>query len=474
MKKLLKPLSIVVNIILLVILFSIVTINGASGNFSNITIRYQLANDNIISEKTYQYNNNLKSALLIDYDTIEMTDENKKAIPDSIVEDGVTYEAAFAGWKLVSINGETVNEDYYYPDNDYIYGNDEPFASKTIDDGNGELVFEPFYGKRIYLRDKYNFNDLSNVYEDIGTAKIAWNNSEQPYAYSIDEANADLNDDIKDVGNSKDNPVSNIEDAFKLLGTTGGEIYTVNHYTFVAPENCYPYFSGEMDNTHVWNLGTNIIDGVVTFTGKNLGTYKVGNEKSYDQGKLDASKFNSYYENSYWYYVNTRGNDYEKYSATLQLYTYFECDTVIEALNIVGYRENYTVKDNGKSGGRFTNDLNFYTSSNKRFVVMESTDYYKRTTSESSKILGADTTNWSHSKNLSGYSALSRGAKSYLQLYFGAKSLMDGNDNIYATLYGERDKFIKDGKQVYEYNDSYYHRGIDFNGKTFKILKSEK
>ena len=437
-----------------------ITISGVSvkaeePNDFNINVIYQNGESQVLVTSKYKVSQ--KSALLADYNDKEGGDFYGWT-PTALIDD--IYEQAFAGWKLVSINGNPISGEYYYPDNDFIYSNDIPFNNESFTDDT-VIVFEPFFGKRVYLRDKYNFVDLSNLYgENVETAKIDWDGDEadeieegknKVYAYSIKEANSSTTDDIENVGSRSDNPVDNMNDAFIILGTTGGEIVTVNHYTFKAPDNYYPYHPS-YDNklsTYTFNLGINIQKGVVTFTGEGYGkdvknTNGSESEKSNDKTNLSDDSFNSYYANSYWYYINFRGNT-AALNKSLTIYTYFRCDTVIEDVNVVGMREIYLLE-----GGRNNNDLYWYGCSNKRWVLMESVDYYKRNTGSGSNSYSA--TNWSHSTNSSGYSALAKGAKAYLQLYTGSYSKNDGTDNIYTTIYGEIDNS--------KYYDSFYHLRI--------------
>ena len=184
----------------------------------NITISYQ--KDDVKITKSVEYDTRLKSALLEDYNDSE--DGDFYGWTPTTLIDGI-YETAFSGWKLVSINGSKINTLYFYPDNDYIYSNDLPFSNYTFSEDT-EIILEPMYGKRIYLRDKYNFVNINNIYGDnIATAKIEWDESKK-YSYSIAEANQSTIDDIENVGSSYDNPVSELLDAITLLGKKGGEI----------------------------------------------------------------------------------------------------------------------------------------------------------------------------------------------------------------------------------------------------------
>lgn len=418
---------------LLVTLISIIDVDAETSEKFDIKIVYQ--KDEQTVEVASSYDNDLKSAVLTDYND-KVGGAFEGWTPDKI--SGTEYEAAFAGWKLVSINGNNVSGNYYYPDNDYIYSNDAPFDEYEFS-STTEIVLEPFYGKRIYLRDKYNYVDLSNAYEDVSSAKVDWD-TKLPYAYSIAEAS---NEGIANIGNSASNPVSNMTDALTLLGTSGGEIVTVNHYTFMAPENYYTYGQGydpsKISTTYFINLGKDITDGVLTFTGYGYGTDGAEKEKEWDRKQLSVEKFNDYYANAHWYNINTRGNSTTP-GKGIQFNFMFLCDTVLESLNMVGMREIYTT-----SKGRYNNDMYFYAGTNKRFVTMPSFDIYKRTTSTT----GVNATNFAHSKNEAGHAALVEGGSGYLQLYFGAYSKNDGTENIYGTLYGE-----KTANALY---DSYYH-----------------
>ena len=413
----------------------------------DITITYQ--KDGAKVQKVTEYNGQLKSAKLTDYNDLENGDFYGWT-PTTLI-DGI-YENAFSGWKLISINGEEVNDLYYYPDNDFIYSNDLPFNTYDFDQ-NIEIVFEPMYGRRIYLRDKYNFVNINNVFgENVHNAKIDWDESKE-YSYSIIEANASKTDDIENVGSRYDNPVSNILDAITLLGTKGGEIVTVNHYTIKNSDNKYDYDNKKTSGSYDIDLGKNVKEGIITYTGLNYGLDPEKNgteqEKVYEKANLTETKFNEVYKNAYWYCLDTRGNQGSN-SHVFNLY--FDCDTVLEDLNIVGYREIYKTNT-----ARYNSQVYFHTAANKRFVMMESFEAYKRNTSE--KSLGYDSTNWGHASITLKYdnksynmSALTNGGSKYIQLYSGTYCNDDGFDNIYATLYGS----VLDNS----YYDGFYHFSI--------------
>ena len=415
----------------------------------NITINYQ--KDGVIIQKVTEYNTQLKSVKLADYNDKE-NGEFYGWTPTTLI-DGI-YENAFSGWKLVSINGEEVSNLHYYPDNDFIYSNDIPFNNYNFDE-NIEIIFEPMFARRIYLRDKYNFVNINNVFGDnVSNAKINWDESKE-YAYSIVEANESTTDDIENVGSSYNNPVSNIVDAITLLGTKGGEIVTVNHYTLKNDDKYYDYSGKKTSGNYTIDLGKNVKEGIITYTGLNYGfdPFENGNEqeKAYEKSQLTSTKYNDVYKNAYWYCLNTRGNQGSNgHSFNL----YFDSDTVLEDLNIVGYREIYKT-----NVSRYNNQVYFYVAANARFVMMESFEAYKRNTSE--KKLGYDATNWGHSSISLEYSgknyslgALSHGGKSYLQIYSGSYCKKDGFDNIYLTLYGT----VSDNN----FYDGFYHYSIVF------------
>ena len=344
-------------------------------------------------------------------------------------ENGATqsanYTATFAGWKLKKINGTAVSEDYIYPDNDYIYFNDEPFTSQTIT----SVEFEALWGKTVYVRDKYNFNDIKNVYGynvdgstgDILTAKIYWDTS-TVYGNNYND------------GATKDTPVETIEKAYELLkNSNGGKVAIVNHITLEvsdAGQAYAPNFKNKSE-TRVYALGNNLnIPGVVTITGENLGS---GTEV---EGKANT---NNTYKNSFMYIKNTRGagtyNGKTYTSALVQLRFY--TNVVLENFSCMGHRENYN-----SNKARQTGEVTFYNTANKRFVSENTFKGYKRSTSATQ--YGLDTGNWSNVK-VGNYAALTSGMSGCTHIYGSSYSYTkDGktytvgsNDNIYLTLRGQ-------------------------------------
>ncbi|MBQ8293548.1 MAG: hypothetical protein IJX78_07115 [Bacilli bacterium] len=454
--KLIKKMSFLVLFLSLLILFNI-NVKSADPINEDIKIIYKYADVSV--EKLTSYDINVKSVLLADYDEIaELLDpkDDIQVLPTEIIETsesaidkGVVYEAAFAGWKLVKINDTIINENHYYPDNDFIYSNDEPFVS--FDETIVSVTFEPIFGKTIYLRDKHNFNDLSRVFGDnLDVAKIDWD-LEKEYAYSLAEASASDTDEIENVGSSASNPVSNIEDAMTLFGTTGGKLVTVNHYTFSADDSYYAYSSEYKNDKSKYyiNFGQNITKGVLTLSGEKFG--RVSGDDSEKKLEIEKNKnIDEYYENAYWYMHNTRGNGIFSNQKYISLYFYFcfYCNTKLESLNIVGYRESYNI-----SGIRTTADAYFFSGGTNRFVMMPTIDFYKRDTIAAN--YGIDSNLWTH-VDLNGdinskYSeGLINGAGSYLQLNVGKNIKNNGYENIYLTLHGEKDTLSGNF-------DSFYH-----------------
>ncbi len=430
----------------------------------SVNIIYQNDTDEVVT--TSLYKQTMKSVLLADYNENEGGDFYGWT-PTTLI-DGI-YEQAFAGWQLVKINGAEITETYIYPDNDYIYSNDLPFSDYEFTNSL-TLVFKPFYGRRIYLRDEYNFKNINDVFGDgIATAKIDWDGDEtgetgRKYAYSINEANASTTDDIENVGSRLNNPVSNIDDAITLLGTTGGEIVTVNHYTIKNDDSKYDYYNGKKTSgTYGLYFGKKITKGVVTYTGLNLGLDPELNgeeaEKKEEKKELKEN-FASTYQNAHWYCLDTRGNEGQNAHS---FNFFFMCDTVLEAVNIVGYRETYKW-----DGSRYNSQVYFFTSVNKRFVMMESVAEYQRTTSAA--LGGKESTNWgyvAYTKNSVKLSALSTYGKGYLQLYSGFNSTAtDGSENVYVTLFGN-----KTGSSYY---DGFYHFSIVLkNSSNSAIAKAQ-
>ena len=427
----------ILGIIILVFLISLIIIGAKqlvpkskAQEITSVNINYISEENSDEIDKNATVNQDTNSILLIDF----LTEGTENWQHTDIIEGDITYEATFAGWKLVSINDTTITEEYIYPDNDYIYFNDEPFAS--FSDTITNLKFEALWGKTVYVRDPYNFVDIQNVYGynaenstgDILTAKINWDTS---VIYSSDD----------NSGATKDEPVSTIEKAYELLQNSyGGKICIVNHITLEAEEAGQSYSETFANKSYkrVFELGNNLnISGLVTISGKDLGS---GTEIENKAGT------NGTYANSYMYMKNTRGagtyngKTYASITMQIRLYT----NTVFEDFAFVSYRENYN-----SNGARQTTDSIIYNTANKRFVIEETFEGYKRSTSQS--YLGLETGNFSHVKvqgdvngNTVNFSALSIGLGGCTHIYGSTYSYTkDGktytvneNDNVYLTIRG--------------------------------------
>ena len=406
----------------------------------NINVTYKSEENTEFSLSTKVDRNN-KSLLLVDYGmegTSTWTHTNITGTytnSEGTIEEA-TYEAYFAGWKLVSINNEPITNEYIYPDNDYIYFNDEPFSSyeSTITD----IELEAVWGKVIYVRDKYNFHDITNVYGynvenstgDILTAKINWDTSKE---FSSNTNN----------GATIDTPVETIDQAYKLLTDSyGGKIAIVNHITLEAPlTGGYQSYASDFTNvskSYVFEWGNNTkIPGVVTITGLNLGS------GTSVENKING---NSTYTDSYIYIKNTRGagtyNGKTYGNITLQIRPH--TNTILEGLSIISYRENYN-----SISARQTADTTIYNTANSRLVIENTVKGYKRSTSQS--FLGLDAGNLSHAtiKGLvngksQNFSALSSGLSGATHIYAaygsythnGSTYKLKETDNLYLTLRG--------------------------------------
>lgn len=398
---------------------------------TSIEVTYSAGNgEGTAVTKTSSVNQDTKRMLLLDFGTEKTNNWTHQDIQGNYKDTNgnnvmANYEATFAGWKLKSINGEEITDVYTYPDNDYIYFNDEPFVSRTIT----SIEFEALWGKIVYVRDKYNFVDIKNVYGynvegskgDILTAKINWDTST---VYGNDT----------NSGATKDEPVATIEKAYELLkNTNGGKVSIVNHITLEVSDAGQAYSSTFTNKaeTKVYSLGNNLnILGLVTITGKNLGS---GTQV---EGKANT---NNSYVNGCMYIKNTRGagtyNGKTYTGAVIQLRFY--TNVVLEDFSCMGYRENYNYL-----GARQTGDISFYGTVNKRFVSESTFSGYKRTTS--SNLSGLDTGNWSNIA-VGSYTALTNGMGGCTHVYgTSASYTKDGKtyavnsmDNIYVTLRGQ-------------------------------------
>ncbi len=385
--------------IILIILITGVMIRGSSSIAvgTDIQVEYTFPSKSLQTAISTEVDTDTNRLLLIDSLDTHISSWHPDAIVDSYKNGdnenvNATYEASFAGWKLKSINGTAVSGTYIYPDNDYIYFNDEPF--KSFDGEITNLSFEALWGKTIYVRDPYNFVDIRNVFGynvqgttgDVLTAKIAWDTSTE---YSSNT----------NSGADENNPVSTIDQAYELLkNTNGGKICIVNHVTLEGPQSAQSYAPGfsNASVTHYYDFGLNCnIPGVVTITGKNLGG-----------GTTQENKANSgnTYVNSFLYVKNTRGAGVfppNKTYNSLSLKIRFYAHTVLEDLNSIAYRENYN-----SAGARQTGDLYIYGTPNHYLLVENSFVGYKRSTSSTN--LGLETTNWSH-VTAGGYGGVSSG-----------------------------------------------------------------
>lgn len=421
--------------ILITILFGISCITLAEGA-ATVKITYSSEGySNIVTTETTD--KDLDSVLLLNFGDGASSSWTHANISGTYTDANsitktASYEAAFAGWKLVSINGASVSSEYIYPDNDYIYFTDEPFASVgTVSD----VKFEAVWGKKIYVRDPYNFVNIQDVYgtsdaDGIGnilTAKINWDMSK---VFSADT----------NSGASSSTPVATLRQAYNLLRDSyGGKIQIVNHLTLEGPagQGYNAYESNFANNkSYVYELGKNLnIAGVVTLTGKGTGGGKTAENKSADTSGT--------YANAYLYLKNTNGTGTYKtnsaYAKVPSTSIAFYCDTVIEGLNSIAHRENYNINK-----VRITSDETWYNTPNNRIVIENDFKGYKRSTDQSQ--CGYNTTNWSHSSGTGigntgatlTFSGLSSGFSGVTHLYLGSTSYGTrlGNDNYYLNVRG--------------------------------------
>ena len=377
-----------------------ITYTNPTGTGSNISI-----NTN--------YDDRLYSMLLIDYGT---NGTDKWSHSDIVVsEEGkadINYKASFAGWKLTKINGEDyTGTTFFYPDHDYVYMNDAPYVglSNTIT----SLEFEALWGKTVYLRDKYNYNDITCVYSDRKTATMGWNTN---LSYSSDD----------NSGNTDSNPVSTLARAEEIIGIDGGKIVVVNHYTFEAAPNQYPdHANYTNESTHTANIyiGSNVSSGVLTISGLNQG-------KLNEDVVVGTKKSEVVHTNSTLYLRNTKG--YGKYGNAnytgLSMRLRLQANIVFENVNCAGYRESYV--DGG--GSRATADGHIYLYRSNRYVFEDTFRFFKLGT----KTDGSDNADWSFSDFNTNKSR--NGSKAWVLLYGGADiAKCDGEKNIYFTMYGE-------------------------------------
>ncbi len=383
--------------------------SGTTAYADDVTVTYTSgdANGSAVTN-TATYDTRLYSLLLLDWDGFGY--DNFATSSVSSGSDGAnfgswtytnnqgtvdgTYTPAFAGWKLTEINGSTYSgtTTYIYPDNDYIYFNDEPFASYISSTGSiTSLTFEAVWGRTVYLRDQYNFNDLGNVYGDdsgIAIAEIDWDTSDTYSSDSYDGATSTY-------------PVASLSQAETLLNGSGGKIVIVNHYTFEADDGYYyntwdsstgaTYSGSATDNaskstTYYQDVGKTIESGIITISGLNEGS-------STGEGKDDDDA--SYYTNAYLYMKQTRGNGWYLVGSSKTTYYHlairlrFYSDTVIEGLNILIYRDSWNLLGSRSYGDQY---INVYDDT--RLVLEDSVTTTKRTTNQDN--YGYDTTNWLH------------------------------------------------------------------------------
>lgn len=447
--------------------YNFIKLNATSSE-TNITITYNIgdfSNKNNVTEANQTitdhspYDKEMKAVLLNDYNDLYVNAWGK----GQVVSNEITYEAAFAGWMLTSINGQPYTLDtYFYPDHDNVYFNDEPFISYI--ETNGEITslgFSAMWAKTVYIRDKYDFVDLTNIYSDPLKAVINWDkymddgetlDTSKVKAWSLSENPA--------AGSSKELPLSSFDEAMSLVGETGGKIHIVNHYTVEEPfeqSPSSPSFTNSSDSNKrsvPIKIGNNIktnknnnsvssfskTNGVITISGELL-----GNQGSSEKTNDTVGVANNKYENSFMYLKNTRGCGLYNKSLyqTTAFYFLITCDVVFEHCSIVGYRESYA-----SNASRYTADAVIHTPNDTRFVTMDSFRFYKRSTSESRK--GVETSNWSFTV-VGNKSALSIGGYGWIHLYAGYIS-KTGNKNIYVSLFGKKDNlnsfysiFIKNG-----------------------------
>ncbi len=443
-------------------LLLVVTFALLSGRADTPTIEITYTDPNggntTVTERT-DYDPRLYSALLNDFGA-GVTAQWKE-----FIYNGYTY--TFAGWKLTEINGTAyTGTTYFYPDNDFVYMNDAPFDAYKNADGTTavtSLKFEMMWGKTIYLRDPYNFKDIANVYgtdERLAVGAIDWDTST---VYS-----SDAND-----GKTPATPVATLAQAEALVGSEGGKIVIVNHYT-VEPTSFSRYNSKGNLVTHWYSneaaanadpnggylpnankdeqlfIGKNCTSGVLTISGMDQGMPGAA-EKANDTNGLASNN----YQHAYLYLHNGRGNGYlySGYDAAtdtptgaatypgLRYLLYFFESTVLDDLNILGFRDRYNL-----SGARYTNDVFLYTNCTEHFVMESGVSWWKRESDSWRK--GQDMTNWSHtaSKDVANRTKISFGAQGFLQFY--ASAPLGGNTdkvgyNTYLTLrgHGQNDGF---------------------------------
>ena len=165
-------------------------------------------------------------------------------------------------------------------------------------------------GKTVYLRDNYNYVNIKEAYgtfdgDDAGVAKINWD--------SVEQSNDNNN------GSNENSPVSTLKKAEEIIGTNGGKIVIVNHYTFEAGKEsdsvtAYAYENGfENKSLTIYEeIGNNVKNGVLTITGENQGKL---NEDVLTINGVVQSKNASEHTDASIYLKNTRGN--QKYNGSL-------------------------------------------------------------------------------------------------------------------------------------------------------------
>lgn len=393
------------------------------------------------------YNPEQYSVETIDYDDLMNLDVaagktlfKPEYVDGTINEVSVRFDTAFAGWKIAKVNNAAVSDEYYIPGHDYLYMVDEPFVSYDL---VTSVTLEPVWGKTIYLRDTYNFKDVTNVYGSaISVATIDWDSKE--YAFSISSLNSSTADYTKTpveivdgvLKHTYNKPINSIIEAFDVLGSVGGKIQVINHYTLDHDDD--RSISYIKSSKWIFRYGQNITTGVVTLSGKNEGYdgYNKYGEKFKDgeTKNIYNNVSNDAYKNANIFVKNTPGNG--KNHSAVSYHIAWLCAMNIEGINFVGHRETYY---GSGSNQRYTADLFFYSPLNKRFALQNGVRFYKRTSVRNPIEELVSIRNWSHNA-VENCVALST-TGSFITFYCGITTDKNmGNNikpNLYLTTFGE-------------------------------------
>ena len=423
MKKNFIELIIIFSLILSVVFISNSLMNTFAATINSSTIEVNYSIGTLVSDGRDTSNRVYDEVIDEDFNSLKLHEFNSDFDAwgkGTITEDSVTYEAAFAGWKLTAINDTVIDTQYLYPEHDNIYFLDEPFAS--YDGEITSLSFTALWGKTIYLRDRYNFNNLASVYADVDTALIDWDTT-VTYAKKLSEDAT--------AGNSVANPIDNFDEAMSLLGTNGGKIHIVNHYVFSAAENRYPYHPNFNINTSATtniDIGKQIKNGTLTISGEGFGRVDGDNKEKSNESNTTL------YDNAYLYFRNMQGLGTYKGTAYkgLTLYLRFYCDVVFEEFSMVGYRENYY---DGQS--RYTQNLYFESYPDKRFLMKDSIQIFKRTTIANKEAAAGV---WTHA-TYEGLKGLTVGGSEFFEIISGTFGTITEKTNLYLTIYGSMNSY---------------------------------